>query len=46
MTNLLSKRLKSPKTDHLSEKHNMLGTNLKRMLLPVDNNGSTLYVKV
>ena len=45
MANLLSKRLKYFKTEHLSEKYNMLGTNLKWMLLPMNNKGSILYAK-
>ena len=44
MANLLSKQM-CPKTDHLSEKHDMQGTNLKWMPLPVNNKGSTLYAK-
>ena len=46
MANLLSKQLSCPKTDHSSEKHNMLETNLKWMLLAVNNKGSTLYAKM
>ena len=45
MANLLPKRLKCPKSEHLSEKHIMLGTSLKWMPLSVNNKGSTWYAK-
>ena len=45
MANLLSKQLRCPKTDHSSEKHNMLGTNLKWMLLAVNIKGPLYMLK-